>query len=313
MSSNFALRGARVVALMALAACTSHDGGSIPLVSSKLPQAIFQAKAGAATVYVSDPVSNDVAIFHASGSNRNPIATITEGIAGPAGLAVDGEGDLFVANTTANSVTEYAPNGTTPEATYSQSVLGPVDVAVDNAGTVYVANFYSFAASVVEFSGGSQTPSVTIRNPCSCYPTGLALDAKDDLYVAYDDYYEQTLVYEYSPGSITGASRNLQFGQTRWEAAGLAFDKSANLLVADVTLPGVQIFPAGKQNPSQILGKHGSPRFVALDSTEKNLFVTDTAANAVDEYAYPSGRKTSVITNGLKSVYGVAVSPAAPL
>jgi sugar lactone lactonase YvrE len=269
--------------------------------------AIFRASSP--LLYVSDPIGNDVAVYHASGSKQSPIATITKGIAGPAGLTVDGEGDLFVANTAGNSITEYAPNGTSPETTYSQSVLGAVDVAVDGAGTVYVANFYSFVASVVEFSSGNQKPSLTIADPCSCYPVGLTLDAKNDLYVAYDDYYEQTLVYEYAPGSGKGVLLGLQFNQTRWEAAGLAFDKSANLIVANATLPGVQIYPAGKLSPSTTFGKRGAPRFVALDSTEKSVFVSDTSANAVEEYAYPSGRMTNVITDGLKSVYGVAVSP----
>jgi hypothetical protein len=311
MTSNGALRRIGFVAFAALAACTTHGGGATPPVSSlKVPAAIFAA--GSGLLYVSDPAGNDVAVYPAGGSKQSPIATITQGIAGPAGLTVDGEGDLFVANTAGNSVTEYAPNGTSPEATYSQSVLGPVDVAVDGAGTVYVANFYSFVASVVEFSSGSQKPSRTIANPCSCYSVGLTLDPKGDLYVAYDDYFEQTLVYEYAPGSSKGVSLGLQFDQTRWEAAGLAFDKSANLLVANATLPGVQIYPAGKLTPSKTFGKHGSPRFVALDSTGKSVFVSDTTANAVEEYAYPSGRMTNVITNGLKSVYGVALSPSAP-
>ncbi|HLY01076.1 MAG TPA: NHL repeat-containing protein [Candidatus Cybelea sp.] len=310
MSSKRAPRGARIVALMALAACTAHGESAIPPVSLQRPPATFsRVNAGGAMLYVSDPVGNDVAVYHASGSKQSPIATITQGIAGPAGMAVDGKGNLFVANTTGNSVTEYAPNGTSPEATYSQSVLGPVDVAVDGAGTLYVANFYSFAASVVEFPSGSRTPSVTIGDPCSCYPVGLALDAKGDLYVAYDDYYEQTLIYKYAPGSSKGVSLGLQFSQLRWEAPGLAFDKSANLLVANATLPGVQIYPAGKLSPSKTLEKRGSPRFLAFDSTENNVFVTDTSKNAVEEYAYPSGHMTNVITNGLKSVYGVAVSP----
>ncbi len=312
MSSNFALRRVLVVALVALGACTTHGSGAIPSVSPlKAPAAI--SRASSALLYVSDPIGNDVAVYHASGSKQSPIATITTGIAGPAGLTVDGEGDLFVANTAGNSVTEYAPTGTSPETTYSQSVLGPVDVAVDGAGTVYVANFYSFVASVVEFSSGSQMPSRTIGDPCSCYPVGLTLDAKNDLYVAYDDYYEQTLVYEYAPGSGKGVLLGLQFDQTRWEAAGLAFDKSANVLVANATLPGVQIFPAGKLSPSTTFGKRGAPRFVALDSTGKSVFVSDTTANAVEVYAYPSGRMTNVITSGLKSVYGVALSPPAPL
>jgi hypothetical protein len=93
----------------------------------------------------------------------------------------------------------------------------------------------------------------------------------------------------------------------------LVFDKSSALVVADATLPGVEIFPRGSLHASKTFGQRGSPRFAQLDENERHLFVTDTARNAVEEYDYPSGALANVVTSGLKSVYGVALSPRAPL
>lgn len=271
-----------------------------------------EAKA-APKLYVSDPVGNAVNVYPIAGHNQRPIAKLTKGIGGPAGLAADSTGNVYVANTLKNTVTEYRPNQSAPARTYSKDLLGPVDVGVDSKGTLYVVNFYSFRDSIVEFPAGSAKPSLTIRNPGSSYgglyPLGLTLDAKDTLYVAYQDFYSQTWIYTYGLGQTKAVERNLNFGLIRWLAAGLLFDKAANLLVANGSLPGIQVFPPRKADPSKVFGKQGSPESLQFDSDERDVFVADTARNAVEEYSYPAGALVNTITSGLKSVYGVTVSP----
>lgn len=305
MTSRLNLRALCAAITIGLAACSARSNP--PLLPAAHPL-VHAPSSGAALLYVSDPVANDVEVYSAAGHDQAPALTITDGIKAPAGLTTDGSGNLFVANTAANTVTEYAPKTTSPSATYSNGVLGPVSVAVDGNGTLYVANFYSFAASIVEFSSGSKNPSVTIGDPCSCYPVGLTLDASDNLYVAYDDYYEQTLVFEYPKGSTKGTELDYQMGRTRWESAGLAVDSSSRMIVAVATLPGIEVFQSGEY-PVRTFGKQGSPRFVALNASQGDLFVTDTARKAVEEYVYATGRLRDVVTKGLKSVYGVALSP----
>jgi hypothetical protein len=309
MNSKRIIGDARALALLLAVACSSRNAPVLPALRNL---SLAPATKGAAVVYVSDPTANAVNVYSATGHNQSPMATIKNGIGGPAGLATDNSGNLYVANTAGNTVTEYAPKSSSPAATYSTGLLGPVDVAVGDDGNVYVANFYSFAASVVEFTSGNQKPSLTIVDPCGCWPIGLALDGQANLYVAYE-YYSQTFVYEYAKGSTKGVALNYQFGQANWEVAGLLLDKASNLLAADANLPGVKVFPAGSGHSSHAFGKRGSPRFIAFDTGERNVFVTDTARHAVEEYAYPSGRLKNVITNGLNGVYGVAVSPRAPL
>ena len=303
--------GTLMVAL--LSACTMQGAPSIPKVAQSQALRTVRTAATEPLLYVSDPVDDSVKVYRAAQRNPSPIATIRKGIRGPAGLAIDGSGNLYVASTTGNTVTEYHRNALSPVATYAKDLLGPVSVAVDDAGTLYVANFDSFVYSIVEFPAGTTDPSVTIRNPCGCYPIGLAIDGGGNLYVAYDDFYSQSLVYRYAPGSTKGIAVNLQLGSTHWEAAGMTFDAAANLLVANATLPGIQVFASGSTTATDVFGKRGSPRFLQLAADERHAFVSDTAARAVEEYTYPAGKPAGTVARGLKSAYGLAISPRAPL
>jgi hypothetical protein len=305
-------------------ACVRSSSPSLPPTAnstfgrSLLERHLFVRDAkSSAKLYVSDPISNKVEVYDAIGKNQQPIATITDGISGPAGMTVDVKGDLYVADTAGNAVAEYAPNGSSPLATYSQDLLGPVDVAVDSKGNVDVANFYEFSWSIVEFPPGSETPSLEIRDsPGSAYSVGLTLDAKDTLYASYQNFYSLPSVYDYAPGSSKGTAI-LQFGppapgcytQKRCILGGLLIDTSGNLLIADGTLPGVEVFPHGKTTPSKVFARTGSPQSLAFTPDESDIFVADKKNGAVNEYTYPGGALVNTIKSGLKSVYGVAVNP----
>jgi DNA-binding beta-propeller fold protein YncE len=304
-----------------LAGCAQNGGSTLPSSgSSSLYRGTFERRAlsheakTSAKLYVSDPISNKVEIYDVAGHSQQPIGSITEDISGPGGMAADSAGNVYVANTIGNTVTEYHSNGSGPVATYSQDVLGPVDVAVDSSGNVYVANFFMFDWSLLEFPAGSTTPSQEIRDsPGSAYSVGLALDAKDTLYASFQNFYSQPSVYDYAPGLKsptavipTGSACSTQL---RCILGGLLVDKSGNLLAADGTLPGIEVFPPGKTSPSTVFGKTGSPQSMAFASDESDVFVADTAHHAVEEYTYPGGTLVNTISAGLKSVYGVAVSP----
>lgn len=315
--------GVAVLAVLG-SACVQNSGSSLPPSAGaafrdllERPPPLREAKTSA-KLYVSDPIGNKVEVYNVTGKNQQPVAAIIEGISGPSGMTVDGAGNIYVANTIGNNVTEYHYDGSGPVARYSLDLFGPVDVAVDSKGTVSVANYYNFAWSIVEFPAGSTTPSLEFRDtPGSAYSIGLAVNPQDDLYVSYQNFYSLPSVYKYPPDSKNGVVvlpspspvPNACQGQARCLIGGLLIDKSGNLVVADGTLPGVSVFPPGKKTPSKVLAKTGWPQSLVFASDESEIFVTDTKHDAVDEYTYPGGTLVDTIKSGLKSVYGVAVSP----
>lgn len=106
----------------------SHSGLSPTLTSSILPSAI----------YVADALKGTVDVFNASGKLTG---TITKGLQNPAGLVVDGNQNLSVANN--KTVTMYANGQSTPSRTLVDANGSPDNICVARDGTVYVTNFFN--------------------------------------------------------------------------------------------------------------------------------------------------------------------------
>ncbi|HEY1801077.1 MAG TPA: hypothetical protein VGG46_09105, partial [Terriglobales bacterium] len=97
----------------------------------------------------------------------------------PTGVAVDGAGDVYIADYGNNRVVEVTPDGT--QTTVPATGLNiPTGVAVDSVGDVYIADTNN--NRVVEVTpGGAQTtvPATGLNNP-----TGVAGDGAGDVYIA---------------------------------------------------------------------------------------------------------------------------------
>ncbi len=266
-----------------------------------------QAKKAEHLIYVSDFLANDVEIYPAKGSNPKPIGEITDGIDGPEGSFVDKHGDLFVTNVTNQTVTMYKKGSTTYSLQYTGFAY-PTNVTVDAKGTVYVADLVG--EKVVEFSKGSTRPKLTID---ISYPQGVAIDSNDNLYVEYNAGAHgggPGDVNEFAPGSSSGENLNLPIV---W-GAGDAIDGKNDIVTADQGSgsgnAAVYVFPQGATEPSETIDQGMEDPFrIAFDKPFKHLYVADPEVNALLVYSYPAGKLVNSITNGLSSVYGVALYP----
>src|SRR5690349_1296108 len=149
-------------------------------------------------LYVAN-VGNSVTVYAPGASgNATPTATIAGGSTGlnqPGAIALDGAGNIYVANElgfSSNSVTVYAAGASgnaTPTATIAGSNTGlsvPVVIAVDGAGKIYVTNFGNNSITVYAAgASGNATPTATIAggNTGLSGPVGIALDGAGNIYV----------------------------------------------------------------------------------------------------------------------------------
>ncbi len=87
-----------------------------------------------------------------------PSAVLT-GVQDPFDLAVDRAGNVYVADTIANTVEGFAPGATTPTTTLT-GLNTPVALAIDANGYLYVAHGAGFTVS--KFAPGATTPTATL-------------------------------------------------------------------------------------------------------------------------------------------------------
>jgi len=199
-------------------------------------------------------------------------------LSGPAGIALDAKGDLFVADQTNSRVYEYT-------ATSATSFV-PTGVTVGGAGG--------------QGSGLSQLS----------YPTGVALDASGDLFVS-DTLNNRVVEYAYSASTGSYASTGKVVAGTGTAGSGLsqlsypggiALDAKGDLFVADSSNNRVEEFAYNSATGSYAAaastvagtGTSGSgtnqldgPSSVTLDA-KGDLFIADEYNARVMEYPFSS-------------------------
>ena len=288
--------------------------------------------------------------FTSISPNSNGLSATS--LAGPTGVALDAQGNLYVADQGNNRVLEYsAPlsSGMTASHVFGQggsfttalpnnggvsanSLDLPYDVALDAQGNLYVADYANHR--VLEYDTPLTTDDTADRafgQPDFTHntvnnggvsdhslngPDGLALDAAGNLYVA--DYFNHRAL-EYDTALSAGATADRVFGQPDFSSGtinnggvsasslfgpeGVALDAQGNLYVADYgnnrilvyaqpltadhtadRVFGQPDFSSGSINNGGVSAHSlNGPTGVALDA-QRNLYVADGINHRVLEY-----------------------------
>ena len=141
--------------------------GNMPLTVARFADPYGVAVDQAGTIYIADAGDNNRIRKLTQGGATSTLAGGKEGYADgqgaqamfntPSGIAIDGKGNLYVADTGNNAIRKVAPDGTVSTLAGSgvagkadgkgrdAQFNGPVGVAVDEGGVVYVADTYNDA------------------------------------------------------------------------------------------------------------------------------------------------------------------------
>ncbi|MFZ0305416.1 MAG: PASTA domain-containing protein, partial [Terracidiphilus sp.] len=230
-------------------------------------------------------------------------ATVATGFSTAYSVAIDGAGNLYVADPSLNTygeVVKLAPGCTSATAACASVIYapsshpGPIGVAVDALGNVFVAQNLT-GVFEIPVNGG---PNVTLYNPPGNSLGGMAVDTAGDLFVADSGLHQ---VVEIPAGCTTTSCQTL-IGSGWASPQDVAVDAAGDIIVGDVALTigtqidagGVVEVPAGCTTPScQILlwtsGGAPDPSEVAVTSTGQVFFVTDgTPVYEIDQSQPPS-------------------------
>ena len=303
------------------------DGG--PAVQARLDFPTGVATDGAGNLYIADTYNHRIRKVDSSGTittiagsevggfGRDGVPATETRLAAPTDVAVDGAGNLYIANTGNHRIRKVDSSGviTTIAGTGESGFSGdggpaveaqlavPRGVAVDGAGNLYIADHDNDRIRKVDSTGiittiagsgewgfgGDDGPAVQARLDC---PTGVATDGVGNLYIA--DYDNHRIRKVDSTGTITTIAGTGEYGfggdgRPAVEAQlngplDVAVDGTGNLYIADqdndrirkVDSTGVITTVAGTRGPR--FGGDGGPATEAQLSSPSSLAV-DGAGN----------------------------------
>jgi trimeric autotransporter adhesin len=337
----------------------SGDGG--PAIAAQLWSPEGVAVDGASSLYIADFGSNRVREVSPAGIITTVAGNGTYSYSGdggpatsaqlysPGGVAVDGAGNLYIADTSNNRIRRVSPagiittvagNGTTGfsgdggPATSAQ-LNEPAGLAVDGAGNLYIADTDNFrirkvsTAGIITTIAGNGKPGYTgdggpAASTGLSYPAGVALDGAGNLYIA-DTGNERTR--KVSPeGIISTVAGNGVFGysgdggpatnaQLYWPE-GVAVDGGGSLYIADSrnsrvrkvspegiisTVVGGGDRGLGDGGPATV-AQLGLPWDVVLDDAG-NLYIADAGDDRIRRVS-PAGIITTIAGNGTPGYSG---------
>jgi sugar lactone lactonase YvrE len=209
-------------------------------------------------------------------------STVASGLGQPGGIAVDGAGNMYVADAQLG-VLKYS-NGSYTQIANSPSQ--PTAVAVDAAGNLYVT---SMSGTV------TQLPSQTTLATGLSSPQGVAVDGAGNVYIANT---ENGQVIKVTPSGVQS-----DIGSGWIKPAAIAVDAAGDLFVADLDQSQiVEVTAAGSR--INLGGNLQQPNGIAVDAAG-DMFVSQLGNNQAIEIA--AGGSQSVIFTAQGYTTGVAI------
>ena len=322
------------------------DGG--PATSAQLRRPIGIAVDGTGNVYIADNRDHRIRKVDTSGTITTVAGTGAGGFSGdggpatsaqlrrPRGVALDGAGNLYIADSENNRIRKVDTSGTITTVAGGGSDLGdggpatsaqlrrPIGVAVDGTGNLYIADTDSYRIRKVDTSGTITTVAGTgaggfsgdggpATNAQLSFPMGVALDGAGNVYIADNFNYRIrkvdtsgaiTTVAGTGAGGLSGDGGDLGDGgpATRAELnqpTGVALDSAGNLYIADLannrvwkvdtngaitTVAGTGVEGFSGDGGLATSAELNGPQGVALDSAG-NLYVADTGNQRIRKVA----------------------------
>ncbi len=228
-----------------------------------------------------------------------PLTTlVSSGLNGPADVAVDGAGNVYIADFGNNAIKKWTAASNTVSTVVSSGLSQPIGVAVDRAGNVYIADTSDNA--IKEWTAANSTVTTLVSSGVSG-PHGVALDGAGNVFIAV---YGNNAIKEWTVANSNLATL-VSSGVS--SPAGVALDATGNVYIADFGNNAIKEWTAANSNLTTLVSSGLSQPFeVALDGAG-NVFFTDSANNALKKRTAANNTVTSLISTGLSYPVGVAV------
>jgi streptogramin lyase len=230
---------------------------------------------------------------------------VASGLNEPFGVAVDGAGNVYIADTANSAIKKWnvAGNSVTTLADSSSGLFEPVGVAVDAAGDVYIADMGN---STVKKWNVANSNLTTLVSSGLYEPHGVAVDAAGNVYIA-DTYNSAVKKWNVASSNVTTLADS---SSGLLGPGGVAVDAAGNVYIADTYNLAVKKWNVANSNLTTLVSSGlNYPFGVAVDGAG-NVYIADTYNNAFEVWNAASGTVSTLVSSGLSYPEGVAVDGA---
>jgi sugar lactone lactonase YvrE len=241
--------------------------------------------------------------------SNNTLNTIIGGFSEPMAVAVDGSGDVFVADYDSTHVGVWeivAAGGQVSSSSVVQPVgsgiHNPYDVAVDGSGNVFVADSSFGTVWEIVAVNGQVSSSSTVQQVGGSFasPFGVAVDGSGDVFVAAANDHKVWEIVAVN-GQVSSSSWVKQVGGTFTTPTRVAVDGSGNVFVADQSTSKVYEIEAVNGQVSststvQQVGSSFNGVYGMVVDASGDVFVSELGAGTVSEIVAVNGQVSSAST-----------------
>ena len=258
----------------------------------------------AGNIVVSVPVSG-IGIGPVAAFPPGALSTVGSGFHQPFGVAVDGSGNLFVADYAGNSILEMAYAGGTygSPVTVAGNLAQPSGIAIDGDGNIYVSERANGTVAKLALQQGNYgLPAVIASGFIGNY--GIAVDTGHNVYVA--EYSSNRI--KQIPFSNGSYGTPVAVGGSFVGPLGVAVDATGSLYVAEFNGNDVKLVPYrnGVYQTASLLGSgFTNPADVAVDAAG-NVYVADRGNDRVKQIPLVGGAYGAPVL--LTGSYGIPES-----
>ncbi|MEI8018524.1 MAG: hypothetical protein WCH39_10030 [Schlesneria sp.] len=225
-----------------------------------------------------------------------PTILVPAVLAAPSATAVDGAGNVYIADHNNSVIKEWhAATGTTTTLV-STGLNLPTGVAVDGAGNVYIADTANNA--IKEWNAATGTVTTLVSTGLNA-PERLAVDGAGNVYIA--DTVNNAIKEWHSATQTVTTLVSTGLNNPR----GVAVDSSGNVYIADTGNKAIKEWRTATGTVTTLVGLGLiAPLSVAVDGSGNVYFVDGTV---VSEWHLGTQTVTTLVSTGLSIASGVAV------
>jgi sugar lactone lactonase YvrE len=284
-----------------------------PLDVSATPLGLIQPQGVAVsgfnqTVYIADLSAGKVySMSGLNGSKINPLPTPGITLSAPSAVAMNGEGDLYIADFNLGQVfTVPTTTGAPPSILNAGGLVQhPISLAVDELGDVYIGDAGpdgEFATSsrpgyvvVVPFIGSPF--KLSLSGASIIFPQALAYNNATGMLAIGDGGDSTTLVGQLVEVAASGAATVISLNNSAPDPSGLVFDAASNLYVLDGAANTFSVInPNGTSNPLTIADTTSlyAPSALASSAGSQSFIIANLSNGTSNNLVFLNGNSSTL-------------------